>query len=237
MKKIALYFFLTLIFTSCVKKQNEVNENVLGLEYYPTTPGKYIVYDVDSTIYTDLPKDTIQYKYLIKEKIADSFTDNTGNTAIRVERYIKKYNSLKPYDSIPWTMKEVYLLNANNSNIQMVESNLRFTKLIFPVQAKASWNGNALNNLGEQMYKYEYIDQSEKVNNNNFDNVLKVVQKEFHPAILDQNYNEKYAKGVGLVYKEIIDVVSDRTITTQPVLQRIERGFIYKQSFIKLGYE
>ncbi len=241
MKKIVFsYFLCSILFLSCTKKTSETNESVLGLDYYPTTKGKYAIYQVDSTIYTDLPKDTIEYKYLIKEKIADSFIDNTGKNAIRIERYIKKYDPLKSYDSIAWTMKEVFLLNADNKSIQVVENNVRYTKLTFPVQTNAIWDGNANNSLGTQNYRYEYIDRAEKtINNKPLDNVLLVIQKEFHPKTLDYYYAEKYAKGLGLVYKEITDVISNSANAnfSIPVLQRIESGFIYKQSIISFGYE
>jgi hypothetical protein len=67
--------------------------------------------------------------------------------------------------------------------------------------------------------------------------VLLVIQKEFRPLVLDQYYIEKYAKGYGLIYKEIIDVVSNKNVTTKPVLDRIESGLIYKQKFLSIGYE
>lgn len=228
-----------LFLLTCTKKKSEDGDAVLALDYYPTVSGKFIIYQVDSTVYNDLRKDTVINKYLLKEKIADTYTDNTGNTAIRIERYIKKFDPKKSYDSIPWSMKEVYLLNASKKNIQIVESNIRYTKLSFPVQAKATWNGNASNNLGEQMYKYDYIDNAENLNGKAFDKVCLVIQKSFHPLVLDQNYVEKYAKGFGLIYKEITDVVSNSPGANYalPVLKRIESGSIYKQTFLSIGYE
>ncbi len=238
MKNLVLIIISTTLFlTSCVKKKTTTNENILGKEYFPIQSGKFIIYQVDSTIYKDLPKDTIEYKYLIKEKIADAFIDNTGKNAFRIERFIKKFDPKKSYDSMPWVIKEVFLLNASDASIQILESNQLFTKLIFPVQAKASWNGNAFNSLGEQTYIYNYIDNAETINNHNFSNVLLVIQKEFRPLVLDQYYIEKYAKGYGLIYKEIIDVVSNKNVTTKPVLDRIESGLIYKQKFLSIGYE
>lgn len=238
MKSLGLILIsFTLVIGSCVKKKTEVNENILGKDYYPIQSGKFIIYQVDSTVYKDLPKDTIEYKYLIKEKIADSFTDNTGKNAFRIERFIKKFDPKKSYDSLPWVIKEVFLLNASDASIQILENNQRYTKLIFPVQAKASWNGNAGNALGEQTYKYDYIDNTENINNKTFNNVLLVVQKEFRPLVVDQYYIEKYAKGYGLIYKEIIDVVSNKNVTAKPVLDRIESGLVYKQKFLSIGYE
>lgn len=227
---------LFLIF-ACAKKKIPADPAILGLDYYPTTAGKFVIYDVDSIVYTDLPKDTLSYKYRIKEKLADSFTDNEGKPAIRLERYIKRYNPLKPYDSIPWTMLEVWMVNASQTSIQVRESNVRFTKLIFPIQQNAEWNGNANNTLGELLYSFDYIDKLETINKVTLEKVLLVKQKDYRTAISYQYSSEKYAKGVGLVYREIQDLISNKTITNDPVEARIENGIIFKQTLVTYGYE
>jgi hypothetical protein len=222
---------------ACSKKKVPNNEGLLGLDYYPVTSGKYVIYDVDSIVYTELPKDTFTYKYRIKEKLADSFTDNLGQPAIRLERYIKKFDAAKPYDSIPWTMKEVWMVNANLKSVQVVENNVRFTKLLFPIEEKASWNGNANNTLGEWNYIYDYIDKKEVINNTTLEKVLLVKQKEYRTLISYQNYKEKYAKGIGLVSREITDLLSNTIIAGTPVENRIESGVIYKQLLVTYGNE
>jgi len=233
-------FILSLIIVSmisCSKKNITTDNSLLGLDYYPTNLGKYVIYDLDSTVYTQLPKDTLVYKYRIKEKFADTYTDNLGQPAIRLERYIKRYNPLKPYDSIPWSIKEIWMIHASNTSIQVLESNLRFTKLIFPVQEKASWNGNAGNTLGEQEYTYDYIDRKETLNSNTLNQVLLVKQKDYRTLISYQYYSEKYAKGVGLVYREITDLLSNNIVAGQSVENRIESGIVYKQTLVTYGYE
>ena len=229
--------FIVVSLISCRKKNIPQDSNILGLDYYPTASGKYVVYDVDSIVYTELPKDTLVYKYRIKEKFTDTFTDNLGKPAIRLERYIKRFNSLKPYDSIPWTIKEVWMINASNKTIEVQESNTRFTKLIFPVQEKASWNGNAGNSLGEWDFTYDYIDRKETINTTSLNYVLLVKQKDYRTLISYQYYAEKYAKGIGLVYREIKDLLSNSIMANKPVEDRIESGVIYKQTLVTYGHE
>lgn len=199
----------------------------MGFDYFPLTSGKFVIYDVDSIVYTEVPRDTFEYKYRIKEKIADSFVDNTGQNSIRLERYIKKFNASTPYDSTAWTMKEVYMINASEKNIQVQEKNVRFIKLIFPVEENASWNGNAANTLGEEIYTYENIEK----------NTLKVNQKEFRTLISYENKFEKYAKGTGLIEKQNTYLLSNNIIPNVAVEDRIEKGFIYKQTLVSYGYE
>ncbi len=225
------------MFFSCAKKKIPQDESLLGLDYYPTTIGKYVIYDVDSTIYNSLTQDTVVTKYRIKEKITELFTDNEGQDALRLERFIKKYNPNKPYDSIAWAIKEVWMVNANKKSVQVVEGNVRFTKLVFPIQQGANWNGNAKNTIGEWMYTYEYIDKAETIGSKQLDKVLNVKQKNYRTLISYQNYTEKYAKGVGLVYREITDILSNNVIVNVPVEGRIEDGLIYKQTLVTYGNE
>ncbi len=237
--KISLFIAISscLLFFSCAKKKIPQDESLLGLDYYPTTIGKYVIYDVDSTIYNSLTQDTVVTKYRIKEKITELFTDNEGQDALRLERFIKKYNPNKPYDSIAWAIKEVWMVNANKKSVQVVEGNVRFTKLVFPIQQGANWNGNAKNTIGEWMYTYEYIDKAETIGSKQLDKVLNVKQKNYRTLISYQNYTEKYAKGVGLVYREITDILSNNVIVNVPVEGRIEDGLIYKQTLVTYGNE
>lgn len=236
MRKALIALAAVLVFISCSKKKIPEQSSLLGLAYYPTTHGKFVVYDVDSSVYYDLAP-ALHLKYRIKEKMADSFTDNEGKPAIRLERYIKFYNPAKSYDSIPWTIKEVWMVNADNKSVQVTEGNVRYTKLIFPIQKGTTWDGNARNTLGERMYSYDYIDKEETINGTKLPRVLHVKQKEFRTEISYEKFSEKYAKDIGLVYKEIFEVYSNNVVAGVPVEQRIEHGTVYKQTLVTYGYE
>lgn len=222
---------------SCNKKKVEDASAFLGLDYYPTQIGKYVVYDVDSTVYNDLTLDTVLHKYRIKEKIAEEFTDSEGRKALRLVRYVKHFNAAKPYDSIPYVIKEAWMVNADDKKVQVVESNYRYTKLIFPIQLNATWNGNANNTLGELLYSYNYIDKPETINGKSLEKVLLVKQKDERTQIALKYFAEKYAKGVGLVYREIKDIYSNTVVPGVAIEQRIEKGVIYKQVLVSYGIE
>lgn len=217
----------------------------VGYAYAPAVLGKYIVYDVDSTIYDDFNNDTVYYKYRIKEKLEENYIDNQGRQAIRLVRYIKMFDSTVSYDNMPWIVKDVWVYTKTNTTLEVVEEDVRFTKLVFPVAEKVTWNGNAHNTIGEWEYKYAYIDNQESINGITFDKVLQVTQKDDKGinVIHREYFIEKFAKDIGLVYKEIKDLYSNTptidSITHQvvPVEQRITKGVIYKMTYISHGYE
>lgn len=237
-----IVFVAFFAFISCKKNKTEDIPDV-GYAYAPTQIGKYVVYDVDSAYYDDFKMDTTYYKYRIKEKLEETFTDNQGREAIKLLRYIKKYNPNVSYDNIPWTVKDVWNYTKTATTLEVVEEDVRFTKLIFPITDGATWNGNAQNTLGEWEYKYNYFDRTETINGTTFENVLFVEQKDDKSknAIRRQYYVEKYAKNIGLVYREIKDLYSNTIKVVGgvivPVEQRIEKGVIYKLTYVTHGTE
>lgn len=233
-----LIVLIGLSHVGCKKKKTEAPPDV-GYGYAPDIIGKYVVYDVDSTVFDDFAKDTLYYKYRIKEKLEETFTDNQGRTAIRLVRYVKRYDPAKSYDQIAWTLKDVWNYTRTATSLEVVEENIRYTKLVFPVKTDVSWNGNAQTTQPSMDYKYLFTDQKHTVNGTVFDDVLCVEQKDDKRknVIHRQYYIEKYARNVGLVYREITDVYSNTVVAGIPVEQRIEKGIIYKLTYITHGIE
>jgi len=78
--------------------------------------------------------DTTYYKYRIKEKLEEKFTDNQGREAIKLVRYIKKFDQNISYDNISWQIKDVWNYTKTATTLEVVEEDIRFTKLIFPIK-------------------------------------------------------------------------------------------------------
>ncbi len=222
---------------SCKKDKIELPPDV-GYDYAPTIIGKYVIYEVDSVVYDDFKKDTTIFKYRIKEKLEENITDAEGRAALKLVRYIKLYNPSTSYDNIPWTLKDVWTCIRTKTTYEVVEEDIRFTKLTFPVVTDKIWNGNAFNTFVTLDYKYKYTDKAETINGIAFDNVLFVEQKDdkLKNVIHREYYIEKYAKNIGLIYREIKDLKSE-TVNALPVEQRIKSGIIYKQIYISHGIE
>jgi hypothetical protein len=224
---------------SCKKKKEPIKQD-LGEDYYPATIGRYVVYDVDSIIYDEFTYDSTHYKYQIKEKIEEQYTDIQGKQAYKLARYIKKFSAAVSYSAMAWSIKDVWQVNVSNKDVQVVEENVRFTKLTFPVKENNTWDGNVNNTNGEQDYKYVYVNSNESVNSVHFDNVASVLEKDFPTFISKEYYVEKYAKTVGLVYREIIDLDYDTVVTSlnYPYYNiRKKKGVVYTSKVIAYGNE
>jgi hypothetical protein len=93
--------------------------------------------------------------------------------------------------------------------------------------------------MDEWEYTYTYVDNAEKFNNLNFEKVLLVTQMNFPTKISRDYYIEKYAKGTGLAYREIINLdykaVYPEGTSWQNILNK--SGVVYTQKIISWGTE
>lgn len=202
-------FFLVsvaIIFQSgCNKTEIKTIDN--GYNYYPLTPGHYVTYAVDSfyysaTNYPTISIDTIHYE--IKELIDTSFIDNEGRTSFRIERY-RRANSADN-----WALDRIWSANNNNIILDKNEDDLHFIKLVFPVLEGKTWRGNGMivaqdenEYLKDWTYKYVDVNSSFVVGAETFDSTLTVMQIDDENLIEKKFAYERYAKGVGMIYKEI----------------------------------
>jgi len=216
-KYFGLALLLITLLTAC-KKENELFTTAPLSDYFPLKVGKYISYNLDSTIYINFgQKDTI-IKYQIKDSIETQITDNLGRPAYRIVRYMRKDASQL------WTASNTFMAVPSTTTIEFVENNMRFQKLKLPIKEGYTWKGNtfidtySLNSttkyLDDWDYEYDSVNVPLTVGGTLFSNTLKVKQRdEFlgqDPKIAgtqyaEKNYSvEKYAKGIGLIYKEFL---------------------------------
>ena len=219
MKKYYLIIIVagSLLLNSC-GKQNEILNLIPLSDYYPLQVGKYITYNLDSTVFINFgQKDTV-IKYQVKDEVNAQITDNLGRPAYRIIRSIRKNSSQ------PWAGNNTFTAVPTSNTIEFIENNLRFQKLKLPIKNDFSWKGNSyidtyslysdLKYLSDWDYTYDSVASPLSIGTFQFANTLKVNQRnEFlgqDPKLTttqyaEKNYSvEKYAKGVGLIFKEFL---------------------------------
>lgn len=215
----------------------------LDYEYFPLQVGKFIVYEVDSTIY-DPTGDTSVFssKTLVKEEVVDTISDNNGLTLYKIERY------QRTADTLPWQVTKVFTASIQDNKAIQTEDNLRFIKVVFPAKKNKTWDGNVHFNsslivtvAGESLemfkgwsYKIESSGEPETVGDFNFDEVLTVRESDNENLIELRRSKAKYAKGIGLVYRElwILDTQCIEQCEGQTWEEKAEKGFILTQKII-----
>src|SRR6202000_2687586 len=124
-----------LVLVSC-KKDAGYNPVPLTGYYQPLQVGKYVIYRLDSLgFYFYGQLDTIT-SYLAKDTVEAAITDNLGRPSWLVERYLTDTTGTQP-----WVANETYIVTATKPTLEIVENNLRFIKMAFPVDPGFSWTG------------------------------------------------------------------------------------------------
>lgn len=215
-KYILGFIFISFLISSC-KKENENFASAEVTDYYPLEIGKYITYDLDSTVYyINFNQQASVVHYQVQDRVDAQITDNQGRPAYRILRFIRKDSSK------PWVASNTFMVVPTNNTIEFVENNLRYIKLQLPIKQDFSWKGNSsidtytfnpdVRYLEDWDYIYDSINVPLTFNSLTIDSTIKVFERdEFlgqDPSIpgtqyAEKNYSvEKYGKGIGLIYRE-----------------------------------
>jgi hypothetical protein len=202
MNRISPYLLLILlgIFASCSDEETNNTPSGLIYSYYPTNVGHEVIYDVSLITKDDFSGAEDTAIYQIKEVIESIFQDNQGRPTQRLERYRRE----TPND--PWIISDVWTANMTTSRVEKVEENIPYVKLVFPINSSVTWNGNSLNTLDPQDYEYDNLHQSDLISGISFDSTITVLQLDFIDIFKTLYQAEKYATGVGRIYKEDIEI-------------------------------
>jgi hypothetical protein len=221
-KKFALSLCLmalsSILFFSSCKKQTDVLNTALLSDYYPLQVGNYINYNLDSTLYVNFGRTQITVSYQVQDRVDAQITDNLGRPSYRIIRYQRKTVN------DPWVANNTFMATPSDNDIEYVENNLRYIKLHAPVMQDFSWKGNRyINTTGidpdlrymeDWDYVYDSVGYPLTINALQFDSTIKVFERDqfdgdppspTSTGYAEKTYSmEKYAKGVGLIFREFL---------------------------------
>ena len=219
MRKLFLLLILiaAVIFNAC-KKSTDTLAIASVREYYPLQVGKYITYNLDSTIFINFGTAQAIVSYQVKHQVDALITDNLGRPAYRIIRFIRKTAAN------PWVPDNTFMAVRTDFAVEFIENNMRFLKLKAPVRNGFTWKGNtyidtrSLNSnvkyLDDWDYTYDSVNVKQTLGSFTLDSTLKVDQRNEtigNPrdpnSYSEINFGaEKYAKGLGLVYRNFLHI-------------------------------
>lgn len=208
-----LLAFFVMAFSAC-KKETETYSGLSIQDYAPYQTGKYITYKLDSLVYLSFGTRDTTRSYEVKYVVDSLLTDNIGNPAYRVFRFIRKQSP----DA--WVPSGTFWAVDKKNSFEFVENNMRYIKLELPFQNGTTWKGNvyidtySLNSevkyLDDWDYAFEDFAQPATIGSFSLDNTITVNQRDEiigDPAdalsYSEVNFGKEiYAKGIGLVYRK-----------------------------------
>jgi len=222
--------------------------------YFPLQMGKYVVYTLDSIVYDFAPgggtlRDSS--RTWVRELVADTLRDNTGQLLYTIER------SERASTDDVWQLKSIGTASRTTTQAIRTDDNLRFLKLVFPMDRRSEWDGNIwidenreIEIAGERMrpfinwrYEVDSIDTEASVGAFVFDSTLLVTEADDNNVIERRYSRVRYAKHVGLVWREqwILDsqycnqTPPPADCTTKPWEDKAEKGYILRQTVLEFN--
>lgn len=235
-KLILLIAIITII--ACGKNENGTLDSAQAADYFPLQVGKTWVYNLDSIKYDiqndkSVKVDTVRLQ--VREALIDTFTDATGQKRYKIER------SEKLRTATAWNLSDIFSTSIQKDIVLRTEGSFTYIKMPKVLTVGATWDGNVYNDPaikieieGEilepfsKKWSFEVLsfNKSEKIGNVTYDNVL-TIEAQTDPKILtERRYMiEKYAKGIGLVYKDMKIMDTQKLDASIAWEKKAEKGF------------
>ena len=212
---------------SCKKDSyDKTNTIELGYDYYPLEKGKYVIYNVDS-----ISIDAVSAKYdtthcQLKEVLSDTiFSEDRTVLRYKIERFVRRDSNQI------WEIKNVWQILQSKTCLIRIEENIPLVKQVYPMIIGQTWNINQYDTLPEKINTLKSFDIKDTINGKIFEKTAQTVQLDFSSYYQKQYETEKYVRGIGLVYKQLIDVESQSkngnpVDINKPIMARITMGTI-----------
>lgn len=191
-KNATVLLLIGFLFTRCTEEVKPVDIEI-GLAYYPIETGNYWIYDVTETKVNNNEYDSAQYQ--VREYVDTVFTDQANEKTYKIIR------SRRADANQPWGSDSLVLINKFSAHIRRTQNNVKLIPFVFPVQEGELWNANAFNIHGENLYRYQFQNESFALKGQIYDTTVTVVQGERDDVVLDDR-QEVYAYNMGLIYKK-----------------------------------
>lgn len=245
---------MTIVLSACGDRTIVPPDDNLAAEqytYFPLEIGKFVVYQVDSVVYdfaTGGGTVRDSSRTFVREEITDTLRDLSDQLLYKVERYERVR------EDQPWVLHSIGTASRNASQAIRTENNLRFLKLVFPMDRRSEWDGHLwidknreIEIAGERMrpftnwrYEVDTIDRPAVVGQFAFDSTLIVTEADDNNVIERRYSRARYAKHVGLVWRKqwILDSQycnrnpPPADCATRPWEIKAERGYILRQTVL-----
>jgi hypothetical protein len=224
-----------------------------GSAYYPLQIGKFLEYQVDSIIFDDAGNGntTDTLSSFVRETISGIDLDGRGDTIYLIER------NWRQFEDDPWVLTNLFSASKNQFEAIRQEGNFRFLAISFPLSEDKRWQMTAFINpltdvpIGSEVLEVYNFWNSEVIAYNGNGSVGSFQFSENNLTTIQHASNdedplhlrvviEKYARDIGLVYKEM-EILDSRCVRLgDPTLcldqtwdEKAEKGFKLRQVLIR----
>jgi|TARA_B110000902_G_scaffold207767_1_gene236889 hypothetical protein len=187
--------------------------------YYPLALNDYSTFAIEELQHDAFREETDTIYYWLKETVADTVRDNTGQLAYTIE--IEQSND----SGRTWEFITYGLAHKDNFSAQRMVNNKRTVVLSFPLRERKSWDINELNIEDMKTARYFDVDQAYTLVGVAYSNSLRVDLGNDVDPFFQEVEEEIYARGKGLIWRKKLSV------ETQP--GKYKEGNEFTQTIIR----
>lgn len=231
MKKLILYFFVTVLLYSCGDEPIE-KDNDYYFNYFPLEIGTQKIYEVTDITIDFLTNTNDTSVYYLRETVLDTIIDTLDYQLYLIEQEIR-------YDTVSyWEHFNQISVRKHHRSIVSVTENVAELSLPFPEKEYREWDINEFNNNEEEIWQYKKINTQDSVLGVWYDSVLVTQPKRNNSNVYFYVVKEaKYAYNVGLISQTLIDAESQQTDNPNinildPVETRLTKGTLYFKKLV-----
>lgn len=200
----------------------------VGFNYFPLEIGEFRIYQVQKIEYSlFVPTDTANYQ--LKEQVVDTFS-----TQNEINYILHRFSRDSSTDN--WQLDSVWTARRTQNHAIVVENNIPFVKMVFPISLNKVWDGNLFNASPPDEYQITDIGRSLETPAGTFVNNLTIFENNDPDTLIFQDIRQSiYALNVGLVYKN--SSILDFCNTEPGCLGTLEFGTKFEQILTDYGKE
>ena len=200
----------------------------IGFNYFPLEIGDYRIYQIQQ-IEDSLFAATDTAHYQLKELVVDTFSTQSELNYI-LHRFKRDLSTDK------WQLDSVWTSRRTQNHAIVVENNIPFVKMVFPIRLDKVWDGTLFNASPPDEYQITEISGSMETPAGTFVDNLTVFENNERDTLIYQDIRQSiYALNVGLIYKN--SSILDFCNTDPDCLGTLEFGIKFDQILTDYGKE
>jgi len=168
--------------------------------YFPLAVGDYSIFAIEDLQHDAFREQTDTIRFWLRESIIDTTRDNAGRLVYQIEQE-------RSTDSgETWTFIRFGTTYQDEYTAQRTIEDKRTVVLSFPLRERKSWDVNELNVEDKKTARYFDIDQAYTLDGDIYENTLRVDLGNDVDIFFQEEEEEVYARGKGLIWRKSINV-------------------------------
>lgn len=198
----ALLLLKVVFLSSCESNENAepIEPYIQHRDYVRLEEGLRFTYKLDSFIYDDFRNTIDTVTYTVNHKVQEKILDSADVKQYQLKRTVLSGSNEQVISS------SLYSARLTAEEYQVFRNNQRKLAIKFPLKADSRWDGKAYSSRDSQLFQVKAIHEPAVILRKTYDSTLLIQEKKSENLIQLEAKKTRYAKNVGRVFHENINL-------------------------------